>query len=236
MRPPLACTAVLFLVSCWAPDIADLPASPTAPPPVPAPQPVAAPEAPAPVHSAPAPQPPPPRQPTAALTATPESELGSPPYTAWTAHAPLTPVGPGGQPVTHIARYGVRIEVLQVLDHRTRFRCDGCMGDDNGKEAWLQTGRLRAAGAPGMPEDPLVAALQLRARWASGADHPAPAPASAWCGLIDAGFVWSDPTHVRFEHGGGRLDLAWTDGRWRVADVVAPGGAGECRTQRAAPR
>jgi len=220
-------------LGCWAPEVADLPSEPSPPP---------APEAP--VQQAPAPAmppepvgrpspPPPPRSPPPKLVSTPETDLGEPPFTAWTTHAPLTPVGPGGVAVAHIRRYGVRIEVAQVLDHRTRFTCTGCTGAEQGVEAWLQPGRLRAAGAPGTPDDPLVAALQLRARWAGGTKLPDGARPEQMCALVDAGFSWTGSTTATWSHDGGKLVLSWTDGRWSVTEVVPARTGTDCRTRRA---
>ncbi len=179
-----------------------------------------------------APAPPPPSPPKALLS-TPEQEISRPPYTAWTTHAPLTPVGPGGGAVAHITRYGVRIEVLQVLDHRTRFRCVGCTGEASDVEAWLQPGRLRAAGIGGTREDPLVVALQIRARWAGGRDLPEGATPGQMCALVDAGFVWDSPKRAVWESDGGRLVLVWSDGRWSLESATAPRDSTNCRTDRA---
>jgi hypothetical protein len=135
--------------------------------------------------------------------------------------------------VAHIARYGVRIDVVQVLDHRTRFRCTGCTGDAGSAEAWLQPGRLRAAGIGGTPEDPLVVALQIRARWAGGRDLPEGASPGQMCALVDSGFTWASPDRAVWESDGGRFVLTWSGGRWSIESASAPRGATNCRTDRA---
>ena len=142
-------------------------------------------------------------------------------------------MGPGGTAVAHIQRLGVRIDVLQVLEHRTRFRCAGCSGATEGVEAWLQPGRLRAAGTGGSPEDPLVVALQIRARWAGGADLPEGATPGQMCALVDAGFTMPEPGAAVWETAGGRLELTWSDGRWSIATASPPRVSADCRTQRA---
>ena len=241
---PLAFLSLL-LVACSAPEIADLPSDVTPPPNVPPdppserPQPTPSPAelagraaAPTPPSAAPPPEK---KAPPQKLVATPEDTLGPPPYTAWTTHAPLTPVGPGGVAVAHIKRLGVRIDVVQVLDHRTRFTCTGCTGESEGAEAWLQPGRLRAAGSGGSPEDPLVVALQIRARWAGGTDLPEGATPGQMCALVDAGFTLPSPGTAVWQSDGGRLELTWSDGRWSIASVKAPRGSTNCRTQKARP-
>ncbi len=243
----------LLAVACSAPEIADLPPNVTPPPgaeapPAERPQPTKSPaelsgrapaapsppSQPVPPPSRP-PPPPKPKTPPKSLVPTPEATLSAPPYTAWTTHAPLTPVGPGGVAVAHIAKLGVRIDVVQVLDHRTRFRCTGCTGDAAGAEAWLQPERFRAAGVGGTPEDPLVVALQIRARWAGGRDLPEGASPGQMCALVDSGFLWETPEKAVWEADGGQLVLTWADGRWSIESVTAPRASADCRTQRTAP-
>jgi len=224
----------IFALSCWAPEVAEPPSedAPTPPPEAP----VTTPGKPAPPEPISHPPPPlPPRAPPPKLSSTPESELSEPPFTAWTTHAPLTPVGPGGVAVAHIKKLGVRIEVVQVLEHRTRFTCAGCTGAEHGVEAWLQPGRLRASGAPGTPDDPLVAALQLRARWAGGNKLPEGASREQMCALVDAGFTWTGSTTATWSLDSGKLVLTWNDGRWSIAEATPPQSGSDCRTQRAQP-
>ena len=135
--------------------------------------------------------------------------------------------------MAHIRRLGVRIEVAQVLGHRTRFTCTGCQGSEHGVEAWLQPGRLRAAGAPGTPEDPLVAALQLRARWAGGANLPQGARPEQMCAVIDAGFEWTGSKTATWEHDEGRVVLSWTGSRWSATEAKPARNGTDCRARRA---
>ncbi len=135
-----------------------------------------------------------------------------------------------------LQRVGVRVEVVQVLSSRTRFTCAGCMGDDVGKEAWIQPGRLRIAGAHGEVTDPLSVALRLRARWAGGTGLPDGMTSAMGCLLIDHGFTLapSDPPRATWSAAGGELVMEWQDGRWQqvaltpTTEVVA----WSCRTTR----
>ena len=240
--------SIALTIGCSAPEIADLPPNVTPPPnsrtpdsrprPTPSLSPAELAGRTVPAHKTAAQpeanaSPPKPPSPPKELVSTPEGDLSAPPFTAWTTHAPLTPVGPGGKAMAHIARYGVRIDVVQVLDHRTRFRCTGCSGDAESVEAWVQSGRLRAAGIGGTPEDPLVVALQIRARWAGGRDLPEGATPGQMCALVDAGFVWESPDRAVWESDGGRFVLTWSGGRWSIESASAPRTSTNCRTDRA---
>lgn len=227
---------------CWAPEIASLPPEvappPNAPEPAPTPGAVPAPtpaSRPTPPSAAAKPAAPPPPAAPPSLVATPESEVAAPPYTAWTAAAPLTPVGPGGSPALRLKRAGVRVEVAQVQAHRTRFQCAGCSGEDRGVEAWVQPERLRIAGTGGSADDALVVALQLRARWAGGTDLPPGSRREDLCRMIDEGFVWDGPERAVW--GDGALVLGWNGTRWAPETIEAParadGALGDvCRTAK----
>lgn len=225
-----------LLWSCSAPDIEDMPGHGVpAPPPEPDPLPAAPAPPPPPEPQRPAPQAAPPAlQPS--LEATPETTVGTPPYTAWTAQAPLSPVGPGGRPVLRLRRVGVRVEVAQVLDERTRFTCTGCAGAEADTEAWVQPGRLRIAGAHGDRTDPLAVALRLRAQWAGGSGLPEGMSRAMGCLLVDRGFTLHEgqPPRAVWEAEGGRLVLEWREESWTVAEVQPPARElpWSCRTTR----
>jgi hypothetical protein len=245
--PPLPCppaprrqgarAALITLAwACSAPDPADrappAPQPPPADPLAPAAAPVAAPAPPA-VAPPAAPAPPPPAvQPR--VDPTPDDQLPEPPFTAYTAMAPLSPVGPGGAPAVHLKRLGVRVEVLQVLDHRTRVRCAGCGPEAADREVWIQAGRLRALRSPGAQADPLAAALRLRARWAAGDGLPDGLSARQACRLIDHGFTWTGD-EARWELDGGLLRLRWDGERWAVAEATPPGVDPDWRCATARP-
>lgn len=242
-RPNRALPPLLFLAlwGCSAPDVATLPdprrapdeAGPRPPPGQPGPPPSAS-SAAAPARPPKLPPKPPPKP---ALQATDEGDMPEPPFTAWTAAAPLTLVGPGGREAVTLNHTGVRVEVLQILSSRTRVRCIGCTGDAKDVEAWVQPGRLRAAGAPGDQRDPLATVLRMRARWAAGDDLPEGASRAGMCRLADSGFTWTGEA-ASWQTGGGTLRLVWTGGEWRQDRLTAPTEetAWSCRTSGVARR
>ena len=138
---------------------------------------------------------------------------------AWTRSAPLTLVGPGGEPVATLDRLGVLVQVLQVQSHRVRVRCLGCPAPEPPGDLWLQSGQL--AGGPAADDEALSAALQLRAQWARGEGLAEGADRDAHCALIDAGFAWNTD-EARFAWGGGAMLLAHMGRTWELGAVSAP--------------
>jgi hypothetical protein len=138
---------------------------------------------------------------------------------AWTRSAPLTLVGPGGEPAVTLDRIGVLVQVQQVQAHRVRVRCLGCPPPGPTGDLWLQAGQL--AGGPGADEEALTAALRLRAQWAAGTDLPPGADRDAHCALLDAGFTWN-ADEARFAWGGGALLLALSSGAWTTTELAPP--------------
>lgn len=239
------------LLACWAPTVA--PVGGEAPDPAPEPaEPEGsqggpaegapaheAPEAPGPSPAAVAPQP------TEPPPVWASSELPEAPFTAWTARAPLTLVGPGGVTVTVLRRLGVRVEVLQVLDGRMRVRCEGCEGGaaGTGPEGWLPLDAVRAADDHGVPDDALSTLLRQRAAWTGGRGLPAGAAPSALCELVDRGFLPIPGGRVqeRLDLDAteqGRVTLTWSTGGWEVAEITGDLGdrGWSCRTTRPSQR
>ena len=146
--------------------------------------------------------------------------LDGQPALGWTRAAPLTLVRAGGSPAVTLDRYGVRVDILQRQAHRVRVRCTGCAPEQRDEDLWLQAGQLSTGPAAG--DDPLSAALRLRARWASGEAAPvAGLSADALCALIDAGFAWNTD-EARFAWGGGSLLLQFAGGAWQLGTFEAP--------------
>lgn len=117
-----------------------------------------------------------------------------PPFPAWTVRAPASIVGPGGDPLALLERAGVRVEVLQVMPHRVRLRCDGCLPPHQGVEGWLQVEMLWWPERGALPADhPLARTLALRERVASGALALGEAGPAALCALLDAGWQGEPP-------------------------------------------
>ncbi|MBL8615208.1 MAG: hypothetical protein JNM72_06330 [Deltaproteobacteria bacterium] len=177
-------------LGCWAPSPADHPNLAGAPPP-----------------------------PAVAAPRGADLPSAAPGALAWTRSAPLTLVGPGGEPAVTLDRIGVLVQVQQAQAHRVRVRCLGCPDPAPTGDLWLQAGQL--AGGPGEDEEALSAALRLRARWAAGADLPAGADPAALCALIDAGFAWNTD-EARFAWGGGELLLALRANAWAAAELSPP--------------
>lgn len=238
------------LLACWAPTVA--PVGDDAPDPVPEPEehgPGPAPDAPQPppaeVGAPPdvgSPRPTPRAVPPAVWSS---AELPEAPFTAWTARAPLTLVGPGGVTVEVVRRVGVRVEVLQVLDGRMRVRCEGCEGGSpgTGPEGWLPLDAVRAADDHGEPDDALSALLRQRAAWAGGRGLPEGVGASPLCELVDRGFALPPGGRVLEElvlDAGDeiRASFSWEEGAWTLVEIsgVPTQGAWTCRTTRPSQR
>jgi len=151
----------------------------------------------------------------------------APPFTAWTAAAPTTIVGPGGTPLRLLERGGVRVEVLQVLPERVRVSCTGCA--EAPVQGWLQSGAIwwPSAPVPVALDHPLRRALELRQAWAEGSlAPPEGVTADALCALVDGGWQGADPP--TWQQGEARLLLRFADGRWlppelHGAPAPAPG-------------
>ncbi len=239
----------LLLAACSAPEIAPLPrARPPGSPPLNAPPSrplsgaasapgagVSGGSAPGGAPSATPVSPPPAGPPPATIEVTPtdlDDLADVVPFTAWTADAPLTLVGPGGVTFAELRKVGIRVEVVQVLEHRVRVRCTACAERD--VEGWLPRGHLRAPGAPGALRDPLAVALRWRARWASGGELPDGARHTDMCALIDHGFEIEDDggaTVARWSLGEGVVDLRLQDGDWLLGEVTGAELEGwRCRT------
>jgi hypothetical protein len=155
-----------------------------------------------------------------------ESVADKPPFSAWTAAAPLTLVGPGGSNVSVLDRFGMRVEVLQIRSGRIRVRCTSCGENTKDAEGWLPRNVLwmqPAAGSDPEPSarDPLTVLLALRARWAAGQDVPEGTTADALCWLADHG-ISVDAGAAIGSAGDGQIHFQRLGATWKMTSLQTP--------------
>ncbi len=155
-----------------------------------------------------------------------ETVPSKPPFSAWTAAAPLTLVGPGGTNLGIMDRFGMRVEVLQVRTGRVRVQCTSCTGEAKDAQGWLPRNVLWVQPSPQADpqpsgRDPLTVLLALRARWAAGQGVPEGTSADALCWLADHG-VSVDAGAGTGSAGDGQIHLQRLGANWNLKKLVPP--------------
>jgi hypothetical protein len=142
----------------------------------------------------------------------------SPPYSAWTRDVGVSLVGMGGDPLTTLARAGVRVEVLSQKGERVNVQCIGCPSPWHNAGGWMAATDLQPMMRAAAPGSPLTALLPERVGWGrSAASVPTGLDRDGLCRLADRGFTvtgsvatWQDGADtMRAQRGpeGWKMDL-----------------------------